>query len=336
MADDPTSVVGRRVVAAAIDVALVGLVAFADLLVAAERTANHGVPGGSCSQAVQWCVALGDTTLVAAGGRLAAVLGVAGLYGVGALIVRRGRTGRSPGMDALRLRVVDAAGRPPGVGPAAVRSMAGIADYLPCCLPIVGVVTMASSPFHQRVGDLAAHTYVVPAPRVGHAVTGGADVATPLGAADASWSGDAGVGNLGDSRGAGQPDADATMATGRGVVGAWAPGAGVSPGTAATRGGATVRWVATGAGALVAAVLLVVAWTAPVRVEGRACGSVLSPSGACGPVETAIVVVVSVGLASIPLLVVAGPFWLLALRRSSGSPRNGSSSGSPPEPPGGP
>jgi hypothetical protein len=54
-------------------------------------------------------------------------------------------------------------GHPLGIGRATLRSVAGAVDYLPCCLPIVGIVTISATPNHQRVGDLAAGSIVVDA-----------------------------------------------------------------------------------------------------------------------------------------------------------------------------
>jgi len=82
-------------------------------------------------------------------------------YLVGVFVVQRGLTGRTVGTMLTGVVVVGDDGRPLGVGKGLLRSVAGVVDYLPCCLPIVGVVTILASPGHRRVGDMAADSYVV-------------------------------------------------------------------------------------------------------------------------------------------------------------------------------
>ena len=85
------------------------------------------------------------------------------IYLVGVFVVQRGLTGSTVGSMLFMVRVVDVEGRPIGVNRALVRSVAGAVDYLPCCLPIVGVTSIVASPTHQRVGDMAAASHVVDA-----------------------------------------------------------------------------------------------------------------------------------------------------------------------------
>ena len=82
-------------------------------------------------------------------------------YLVGVFVVQRGLTGRTVGSMLAGVVVVDEGGHPLGMGRAAIRSLAGVVDYLPCCLPIVGVATILSTDAHRRVGDMAADSYVV-------------------------------------------------------------------------------------------------------------------------------------------------------------------------------
>ncbi len=92
---------------------------------------------------------------------LVILLALCAVYLVGVFIVQRGLTGRTVGSMLFMFEVVGEDLRPIGVGRAALRSLAGGIDYLPCCIPIVGVVTIAATPSRQRVGDLAAGSIVV-------------------------------------------------------------------------------------------------------------------------------------------------------------------------------
>lgn len=84
-------------------------------------------------------------------------------YNVGVFVLQRGITGRTLGTTALGVRTVNAEGAPPGPAVALLRSVAGVVDYLPCCLPLVGLITIFTTTGHRRVGDMAAKTYVVDA-----------------------------------------------------------------------------------------------------------------------------------------------------------------------------
>jgi hypothetical protein len=71
----------------------------------------------------------------------------------------------------MGVRVVNDQGRPPGIGRALVRSVAGVVDYIPCCFPLVGLILVFTTKGHRRVGDMAAGTYVVDKAAVGRPVT---------------------------------------------------------------------------------------------------------------------------------------------------------------------
>lgn len=261
---DPTQVVGRRIVGAALDLAALALVTLAAFLVVAERQPTWAGRDLACAGRGPGCVVVGDTLLVANGGRLALVAGVAVLFGAATFVVRRGRSGRSLGMDAVGLAVVDGDGAPPGTRRALVRTVVGWVDYLPVCVPLVGLVTSATSPAHQRVGDLAAGTVVV---RRDAAGTPGLVPARPT----------------------------------------------TLPEDTPRRGLRIARWVATAVGGLASALVLLQLWTLDLAIDGRSCGTVVTAAGRCDPVGLAIVVAVTVGIASIPVLVVAGPFWVAEL-----------------------
>jgi uncharacterized RDD family membrane protein YckC len=77
-------------------------------------------------------------------------------------VVLPGLRGISPGKALAGIRVVNSAGAPPGIGRALVRALLWIADLFPYILPgLVGFVVARSSRGNQRIGDMAASTWVV-------------------------------------------------------------------------------------------------------------------------------------------------------------------------------
>jgi uncharacterized RDD family membrane protein YckC len=94
-----------------------------------------------------------------------ALITIAVIYLIGVFVVQRGLTGRTIGSMLFSFSVLGEDGRPLGIPRALVRSLAGAVDYLPCCVPIVGIVTIGATPLHQRVGDLAAGSFVIDARR---------------------------------------------------------------------------------------------------------------------------------------------------------------------------
>jgi len=183
---DPTAVAGRRVAAAVIDVGIGWLLNLILFLLFAERADTFGLLGCSdIDTGLNQCVSLGDTLYVLEGFRAFVVWAIVLAYFVGVFIVQRGLTGRTLGTMALGIVVVDAQGAPPGIPRALVRSVAGIVDYIPCCLPLVGLITIFTTGRHQRVGDLAASTFVVDRAFVGQPV----GAATPAAATPSLSSG---------------------------------------------------------------------------------------------------------------------------------------------------
>ena len=69
-------------------------------------------------------------------------------------------SGRTPGKRAARLRVVRDGGRPVGFGASLIRNVLRLADFLPS-LYLVGAITIVATNNNQRLGDLAAGTFVV-------------------------------------------------------------------------------------------------------------------------------------------------------------------------------
>ncbi len=68
--------------------------------------------------------------------------------------------GRTPGKAATGIRVVDRDGRPVGFVPSAIRNVVRIADFLPTGY-LAGFVAMMATQHAQRLGDMAAGTYVI-------------------------------------------------------------------------------------------------------------------------------------------------------------------------------
>lgn len=127
----------------------------------ASRVLGLGVCGGDAT-----CVELDDR--YAQGWPLLALIALCLAYLIGVFVLQRGLTGRTLGSMLFAFAVLGQDGRPLGIGRATLRSVAGAADYLPCCIPIVGIVTIGATPSHQRIGDLAVGSIVVDArPRSG-------------------------------------------------------------------------------------------------------------------------------------------------------------------------
>jgi uncharacterized RDD family membrane protein YckC len=70
------------------------------------------------------------------------------------------RNGQTPGKKYTGVRVVRSSGGPIDVRAAAVRNIVGLADFLPACY-LVGGVLMMLNKHAQRFGDMAADTIVV-------------------------------------------------------------------------------------------------------------------------------------------------------------------------------
>jgi uncharacterized RDD family membrane protein YckC len=181
-ATDPTAVVGRRLLAALIDFAIGAAIGTALFMALADSYDTLGFVG--CDDVAQpnFCVSSGSEMTVVEGGPAWLMIAAWLAWSTGIYVVMRGLTGKTPGTAALGVAVVDEHGRPPGIGKALVRSLAGIVDYIPCCVPLVGVITVAATKSHQRVGDLAARTYCVDKRAVGLPVTGSPAPGAPVGA----------------------------------------------------------------------------------------------------------------------------------------------------------
>ncbi|MGZ4729466.1 MAG: RDD family protein, partial [Acidimicrobiales bacterium] len=150
---DPTAVVAKRYAAAFIDWGI-GVAVAVVLFFALSKSVTHYSYSSFNSSG-------GYTTSRELTG-IGAVIYYAWIlsYNVGVFVLWRGLTGRTTGTIAMGLVTVNEQGRPLGPGYALLRSVAGIVDYIPCCLPIVGIATVASTKGHRRVGDMAAKSFV--------------------------------------------------------------------------------------------------------------------------------------------------------------------------------
>ena len=142
---DPTAVVGRRVVQFLIDYLLVGLVVGGAL--ALFLLVDTDDDGGVVPNGLFWLIAVAYV-VIAIG------------WTLWVWVFRPVRSGgRTYGMQLLGLRVERMDGKDLTAGTMAIRWFLLIVDLLVSGL--VGLATMLLTPYHQRVGDLAAGTIVV-------------------------------------------------------------------------------------------------------------------------------------------------------------------------------
>ena len=180
----PTNVVGKRVAAFIID----GLISFAITAIAwfaltTEIPIKCSDEGGG--------ITFGDSCrgfLVGEEGKQTAwyliSLGAALLL----FVVLPGITGKTPGKALLGIKLVNAEGRPPGILRALLRYIVLIVDGFPYIIPyLTGFIVALNGARNQRVGDLAAGTFVVdkawegPVPAPGTVQAGGGQFAPTAG-----------------------------------------------------------------------------------------------------------------------------------------------------------
>lgn len=159
---DPTAVMGKRVVAFLIDLVIGAVLIGAVFLSSAES--KSGFPDDYCDvvnefEDVSSCMQIGDTVYVLTGDDNAPLFLVSLAYGFGIFGLMQGLTGASIGKHIMGLRVVKADGTICGVGRATGRWAMFIVDAFFCFL--VGLITVLVTRPHRRVGDFAAGTFVV-------------------------------------------------------------------------------------------------------------------------------------------------------------------------------
>jgi uncharacterized RDD family membrane protein YckC len=87
-------------------------------------------------------------------------------------VVLPGLRAASPGKALAGIRVVNAAGGPPGIARALVRELVWIADAFPYFVPgLLGFVVALRSRGNRRIGDMTAGTWVVKAGAAGRPPT---------------------------------------------------------------------------------------------------------------------------------------------------------------------
>ncbi|WP_162448573.1 RDD family protein [Phytoactinopolyspora mesophila] len=186
---DPRKALPRRIAAFVIDV-IPGFVLFWSLVIALGT--EIGQRSGT-NITMRFEVVNGQVTAELFGtlyhleGGEATLVSLIGLaYWVLVLVVWQGLTGRTIGKSVMAIRTVNAAGRPCGIGRAAVRWIFLAVDAFPFIIPmLVGFITAAASQDRQRVGDRVAKTWVVHADAVGQPVPGTVPAGQP--APGAGW-----------------------------------------------------------------------------------------------------------------------------------------------------
>jgi uncharacterized RDD family membrane protein YckC len=172
----PTNVVGRRVAAFIVDC----LISFAINVVAFFALTTQ-VPGKCPSTGGGYTI--GDNCrgfLVGQGGKQAAFYLICFIAALVIFVILPGIKGVSPGKALLGIKLVNAEGRPPGVLRAFLRWILWIVDAFPYIIPyLTGFIVALNSERNQRVGDMAAGTFVVakeaagvPAPGPGQVAAG--------------------------------------------------------------------------------------------------------------------------------------------------------------------
>ncbi len=181
-AHDSTAVVGRRIGAWFIDLAVYLVLAWVlSLAVSNNGTKQYDLTGSNQSGTEfcdQWnnshdgfCFHFnsgGKETALTYESNAYPFIVVFGHMALYSLI--QGIFGGSPGKLLVGLRVVDSNGDLCGIWRSFVRTILWIVDAITFMLPIVGGVLMLSTKGHRRVGDMAAGTYVVDKHEVGHPV----------------------------------------------------------------------------------------------------------------------------------------------------------------------
>lgn len=175
---DPTAVIGRRVVAALID----GAVVFGPTVAIATSEMEYVTrdtieqDGGRFDDFCEdytaelggACVEVGDRAYFSddsANPGTFAFLGLSLLL----LVVLQGVTGWTVGKLLTGIRTVKEDGSAPGFTKALLRWLLLLVDGLPC-VPLVGFICALTTQGHRRVGDMAAKTFVVRARAAGRPI----------------------------------------------------------------------------------------------------------------------------------------------------------------------
>jgi uncharacterized RDD family membrane protein YckC len=173
----PTAVVGRRVAAFLIDALLLYAISFAIFFAMADTKEEIGrkVLQGDITldETTYGNITIGDSEYAIVGNKFLLYLLIIFAIGFLYLAVFQGIKGWTLGKLVLGIRVVDESGRTgPGVGKGAIRWVLWIVDGF--FFYLVAFITALTSDKNQRVGDMAAKTFVVGQKDVGRAPFAGA------------------------------------------------------------------------------------------------------------------------------------------------------------------
>jgi uncharacterized RDD family membrane protein YckC len=170
----PTQIVGRRVAAFILDLAIWWAIAFGLFFLLATK-GRAEIKGEA-----YYDFTSGGETWYVHNGQAWLWMGLTLCVLIGLAVVLQSVVGGSPGKLMLGIRVVDANGERAGFGANLVRLVGWIVDGLPWffLFGLAGFVTALNAKGNRRVGDMMARTYVVKQAFVGQAVVaGGAPVA---------------------------------------------------------------------------------------------------------------------------------------------------------------
>jgi uncharacterized RDD family membrane protein YckC len=154
----PTNVVGKRVGAFLIDSLL-----SAAITVIAWFALTTQVPGKCPSSGGGFTI--GDNCrgfVVGEAGKQTAWFVISIAAGLILFVILPGLKGFTPGKAMVGIKLVNEEGRPPGILRAFLRYILWIVDGFPYIIPyLTGFIVALNGDRHQRVGDMAAGTFVV-------------------------------------------------------------------------------------------------------------------------------------------------------------------------------
>ncbi|MGQ0825113.1 MAG: RDD family protein [Actinomycetota bacterium] len=165
MQRDPTAVMGRRILAFAIDAIAVGLLVAVFMSPNIETEPAPETFLGEPCEVIEardpdlFCIESGDEVITVDTGSFASSIGVQLLLSFGNAVVLQSLVGTSIGKMVTGLRVVRPDGQIAGFGAMFVRWLCLWTVDGFCFL--VGLITALVSRGHRRVGDMLAGTYVV-------------------------------------------------------------------------------------------------------------------------------------------------------------------------------
>jgi uncharacterized RDD family membrane protein YckC len=158
MPQKPTQVVGKRVAAFIID-GIINFLISAAAWFALTTSVPFKCPAGGGG------ITIGDNCrgfVVGESGKQTTWYLISLIAGLLIFVVLPGLKGWTPGKAMMGIKLVNAEGRPPGVLRALLRYILWIVDAFPYLIPyLTGFIVALNSERNQRVGDMAAGTFVV-------------------------------------------------------------------------------------------------------------------------------------------------------------------------------